>query len=108
MATDSTARYPDLAGRTVFVSGGGSGIGAAFVAHFAGQGCRVAFIDIADVPAQALVERLGADNVRFAHCDVRDVAALRAAIAQVGSSSGARSGCSSTTPRATTAIASRT
>ncbi|MEO8755231.1 MAG: SDR family oxidoreductase [Casimicrobiaceae bacterium] len=83
MATASTARYPDLAGRTVFVSGGGSGIGAAFVAQFAGQGCRVAFIDIADAPAQALVARLGADHVRFTHCDVRDVPALRAAIAMV-------------------------
>ena len=28
--------YPDLAGRTVFVSGGGSGIGAAFVGWVAG------------------------------------------------------------------------
>ena len=34
------ARYPDLAGRTVFVTGGGSGIGAAFVRAFAGQGCQ--------------------------------------------------------------------
>jgi NAD(P)-dependent dehydrogenase (short-subunit alcohol dehydrogenase family) len=83
MADPSIARYPDLAGRTVFVSGGGSGIGAAFVAQFAGQGSRVAFIDIADAPAHALVGRLGAANVRFAHCDVRDIIALRTAIAHV-------------------------
>ena len=83
MAADSIARYPDLAGRTVFVSGGGSGIGAAFVARFAGQGCRVAFVDIADAPSQALVDRFGAHRTRFAHCDVRDVAALRAVIAKV-------------------------
>jgi NAD(P)-dependent dehydrogenase (short-subunit alcohol dehydrogenase family) len=83
MSTEASARYPDLAGRIVFVSGGGSGIGAAFVAHFAAQKCRVAFVDIADTPSHALVERLGADNVRFAHCDVRDIAALRAAIANV-------------------------
>ncbi len=82
MATASTVTYPDLAGRTVFVSGGGSGIGAAFVARFAGQGCRVAFIDIADAPSEALAAQLG-DNVRFIHCDVRDVPALRAAVESV-------------------------
>lgn len=72
-------RYPDLAGRTVFVSGGGSGIGAAFVRRFAGQGCRVAFVDIADGPAAALAAELG-DGVRYWHCDVRDITALQAAI----------------------------
>ncbi|MEP7329563.1 MAG: SDR family NAD(P)-dependent oxidoreductase, partial [Betaproteobacteria bacterium] len=75
--------YPDLAGRTVFVSGGGSGIGAGFVARFVEQGCRVAFIDIADAPAQALVAKLGAAHVRYAQCDVRDIAALQAAVADV-------------------------
>ena len=57
MASADRARYPDLAGATVFVSGGGSGIGAAFVRLFAAQGCRVAFIDIADAPSQALARR---------------------------------------------------
>jgi NAD(P)-dependent dehydrogenase (short-subunit alcohol dehydrogenase family) len=74
------ARYPDLAGRAVFVSGGGSGIGAAFVRAFAAQGCRVAFVDVADAPSQALAAELGA-AVRYWSCDVRDVAALQAAIA---------------------------
>ncbi len=81
MNAASQARYPDLAGRTVFVSGGGSGIGAAFVTAFAQQGCRVAFIDIADAPSQALVAQLGAEHVRYERCDVRDIAALRVAIA---------------------------
>jgi NAD(P)-dependent dehydrogenase (short-subunit alcohol dehydrogenase family) len=84
-ATD--ARYPDLAGRTVFVSGGGSGIGAAFVRAFAGQGARVAFIDVADVPSQALAAELG-PAARFRHCDVRDIAALRSAIAEAGAAFG--------------------
>jgi NAD(P)-dependent dehydrogenase (short-subunit alcohol dehydrogenase family) len=78
-AAPGDVRYPDLAGRTVFVSGGGSGIGAAFVRRFAGQGCRVAFVDIADAPSQALAAELG-PNVRHFHCDVRDIAALQAAI----------------------------
>jgi NAD(P)-dependent dehydrogenase (short-subunit alcohol dehydrogenase family) len=77
------ARYPDLAGRTVFVSGGGSGIGSAFVRAFAAQGCAVAFVDIADGPAQALAGELG-ERVAYTHCDVCDVDALRAAIDAAG------------------------
>jgi NAD(P)-dependent dehydrogenase (short-subunit alcohol dehydrogenase family) len=73
------ASYPDLAGRTVFVSGGGSGIGAAFVRLFAAQSCRVAFIDIADAPSHALAAELGS-AVRYWHCDVRDIEALQSTI----------------------------
>lgn len=80
-AQGETARYPDLEGRSVFVSGGGSGIGAAIVAAFAAQGARVSFIDIADDASQALITRLGAGRVRYQRCDVRDIDALRAAIA---------------------------
>src|SRR5205823_11650770 len=85
---DQRARYPDLAGRGVFISGGGSGIGAAFVAAFAVQECRVTFIDIADAPAQALVERLGAERVRYVHCDVRAIEALKSAIANADATFG--------------------
>ena len=81
------ARYPDLAGRTVFVSGGGSGIGAAFVRAFAGQGCNVAFIDIADAPSRSLASELGS-SVRYWSCDVRDVGALKVAIDAAGAAFG--------------------
>jgi NAD(P)-dependent dehydrogenase (short-subunit alcohol dehydrogenase family) len=74
------ANYPDLAGRTVFVSGGGTGIGEAFVRAFAAQGCRVAFVDIDDAKAEAIAAELGA-AVRYRRCDVRDVTALKAEIA---------------------------
>ncbi|HXX84864.1 MAG TPA: SDR family oxidoreductase [Casimicrobiaceae bacterium] len=84
MATKSTAaKYPSLVDRTVFVSGGGSGIGAAIVSRFAEQGSRVAFCDIADEPSQTLVARLAPAPVRYHRCDLRDVAALRATIAAV-------------------------
>ena len=76
------AQYPDLAGRAVFVTGGASGIGAAFVTAFANQQCRVAFIDIDDATGAALAARFGAGQVRYDHCDVRDIAALKAAIAR--------------------------
>ena len=81
--SNARVTYPDLVGRTVFVSGGGSGIGAAFVARFVEQGCRVAFVDIADAPSQALAGQLGAQLVRYSHCDVRDIAALQTTIAEV-------------------------
>ena len=76
------ARYPDLAGRTVLVTGGGSGIGAEFVRAFSRQGCNVGFLDIAEAPSRALVESLMPARVHFERCDVRDIPALKAAIAQ--------------------------
>lgn len=83
-----TARYPDLAGRSVFVSGGGSGIGSAFVRAFAAQGARVAFVDIADEPSKDLVDELGAGQVRYERCDVRDIPALQRAIANAAAAFG--------------------
>ncbi len=75
------ARYPDLAGRGVIVSGGASGIGAAFVSAFVGAGSRVVFIDIADAQGAALASRFGPERARYLHCDVRDIPALQAAAA---------------------------
>ncbi len=77
-----TASYPSLAGRTVFVSGGGSGIGAAIVSHFALQKAKVGFVDIDAAASATVVEKcrsLGG-TVHFEKCDVRDIAALRGAI----------------------------
>jgi len=79
------ANYPSLAGRTVFVTGGGGGIGAATVAAFAAQGARVGFCDIQPAPSKKLVAEIEArgQTALFAECDLRDIAALRAAMAAV-------------------------
>jgi NAD(P)-dependent dehydrogenase (short-subunit alcohol dehydrogenase family) len=83
----SIERYPDLAGQTVFVSGGASGIGAAIVRAFAAQGSRVAFVDVDDTAAHALTSELD-DAVRFSRCDVRDIPALQRAIQEAAQALG--------------------
>lgn len=84
------AIYPDLAGRPIIVTGGGTGIGAAIVRAFASQGARVGFIDIAEAPSKALEDELvaGGTHVRFAQADLTDIAALRAAIADLHAAHG--------------------
>lgn len=86
------AIYPDLEGRSVLITGGGSGIGAALTRAFARQGSKVAFIDIAEAESEALVGSVAADGVAhrplFLRCDLRDIAALRAAVAQAAEAHG--------------------
>jgi NAD(P)-dependent dehydrogenase (short-subunit alcohol dehydrogenase family) len=79
------ASYPSLEDRVVFVTGGGSGIGASIVEHLCAQRARVAFVDIQREPSEALVARVAARGLPapiFIPCDLRDIAALRAAAAQ--------------------------
>lgn len=88
---ETDARYPSLAGRVVFVTGGGSGIGASIVAHFCAQDARVTFVDIAQDAAEALVLRIAGSGCRvprFIPLDLTNIAALRAAIAEVGRQDG--------------------
>jgi D-xylose 1-dehydrogenase len=80
------ARYPSLQGRTVLVTGGATGIGESIVTHFARQGAYVAFLDIQDDPAHALVKALAALGFpppQYIHCDLTNVDALQNAVKQV-------------------------
>ncbi len=77
------ATYPSLKGRTVLVTGGASGIGESIVRHFAAQGSRVGFIDIMDEAGRALAEELAPADVHFEMADLRDIGALRLAIANI-------------------------
>jgi NAD(P)-dependent dehydrogenase (short-subunit alcohol dehydrogenase family) len=75
-----TVRYRSLEGRSVLITGGANGIGAAMVEAFAQQGARVAFLDVDAEAGSALAQRTGA---RFVTCDLLDIDALRAAVQNV-------------------------
>jgi D-xylose 1-dehydrogenase len=78
--------YASLAGRVVLITGGASGIGAAFVRAFAAQQARVAFLDIDADAGNALVRDVAGESGSaplFVPCDLLDIAALRAAMEKV-------------------------
>lgn len=81
---EQLASYPSLRGRRVLITGGASGIGASMVEHFLGQGAQVAFLDRDAATARSMVDKLsgaGKPSPAFVECDLRDIAALRQAIA---------------------------
>jgi NAD(P)-dependent dehydrogenase (short-subunit alcohol dehydrogenase family) len=78
--------YAGLAGRVVLITGGASGIGAAFVRAFAAQQARVAFLDLDKDAGEVLVREVAAASGAaplFVPCDLLDIDALRAAMANV-------------------------
>src|SRR5216684_7006638 len=83
MDTGKPASYSGLADKTVFITGGGSGIGAAFTRAFAAQGARVGFVDVAEEAGRTLAAEIQKETGRtplFIGCDLRDTAALQEAI----------------------------
>jgi galactose dehydrogenase len=81
--------FPDLLGKSIFITGGGSGIGAALTEGFLRQGAKVAFVQRSD--AAGFCDRMGAatgNRPLFLACDITDVAALRSAIAEAAATQG--------------------
>lgn len=76
-------RYPSLAGKTIFITGGASGIGACLVQRMLEQHARVGFIDLDAGCAAAFVNQLvdaGHASPWFRQVDVRDISGLQGAV----------------------------
>lgn len=84
-----TATYPDLYRASVFITGGGSGIGAALTEGFLRQGAKVAFVQRSD--AASFVDRMENETGNrplFLPCDITDVARLQACMAEAAAAHG--------------------
>ncbi|KAL4883588.1 hypothetical protein BJY04DRAFT_27205 [Aspergillus karnatakaensis] len=97
MASTTRAIYPSLQGKTVLISGGASGIGAATVEYFALQGSQVVFLDINQEAAQKTIDHVSSlrsseaalphypaiKSPIFYHCDLTDLPSLQATASKV-------------------------
>ncbi len=93
MVSDSSARspvgpfaaYPSLRLRRVLITGGATGIGAALVRGFVGQGAAVAFLDVQDAAAAQLVSELAAAQPApiYHRCELAQTDAISTAVAAV-------------------------
>jgi D-xylose 1-dehydrogenase len=86
--TDSSSdalRLPGLRGKHVLLTGGATGIGREIVCGFARQGCQVSFLDIDRAGATHTLALCKQENLSlptFFYCDLTDIPALQAALAQ--------------------------
>lgn len=81
------AIYPSLKGKTVFITGGASGIGKEIVTAFAAQGACVGFVDYDKTAGEALATAF--ENVNFAFADLRNIDALKGGFAALRKACGA-------------------
>ncbi|KAJ4026522.1 hypothetical protein NW752_001472 [Fusarium irregulare] len=92
------AIYPSLRGKTVLITGGAEGIGAATVELFTLQGSQVIFLDIAEASAQKTIDRAvarakdsntEAKSPIFYKCSVADLPELQKTVKNIQEKHGA-------------------
>ena len=84
-------KYYDLQNKKVFITGGGSGIGASIVEHFCEQGSEVYFVDKNVQDSKKLLKNISKNNLKiptFIECDLLKIKKLQNIIKKIISSKG--------------------
>ncbi len=81
--------FKDLNGASVFITGGGSGIGAALTEGFLAQGAKVGFVTLSDHSkfCDEMQEKYGVKPIGI-QCDIQNIDGLQNAIEQVCTENG--------------------
>ena len=84
-------KYFDLENKRVFITGGGSGIGASIVEHFCEQRSEVYFVDINDDESNKLINLIDKKKFKiptYFNCDLTDISKLQSIISKINSEKG--------------------
>ena len=84
-------KYFDLENKRVFITGGGSGIGASIVEHFCEQDSEVYFVDKNVKDSKKLIKNISKNNLKiptFIECDLLKIKKLQNIIKKIISSKG--------------------
>lgn len=85
------AKYFDLENKKVFITGGGSGIGASIVEYFCEQRSDVYFVDINDDESNKLINLIDKKKFKtptYFNCDLTDIGKLQSVISKINSEKG--------------------
>ncbi|MDB9972760.1 SDR family oxidoreductase [Oceanospirillaceae bacterium] len=84
-----TATYPDLKDKSVFITGGGAGIGAFLTEGFLAQGAKVSFVQRSNASEFVAQMKAKYKNAPLAiTCDITDIDALQAAMDKAAAAHG--------------------